>query len=165
MIWISRGRNLTWNKLNGGYINFPAAGLKKNWDQWWKPWQDSPSVLLSTPPFPALQGQTESLTSQEVCSPPTTHSHHFALPLKWKWKSFTCVRLCDPTDYTVHGIPQVRILEWVAVPFSNWSSWSRNWTRVSCIAGRFFPSWTTTDALKGNPQKTQVGRAGVMWPL
>ena len=23
------------------------------------------------------------------------------------------------------------------------SSWSRNWTRVSCIAGRFFSSWTT----------------------
>ena len=26
--------------------------------------------------------------------------------------------LCDPMDYTVHGILQVRILEWVAIPFS-----------------------------------------------
>ena len=26
--------------------------------------------------------------------------------------------LCDPRDYTVHGILQVRILEWVAFPFS-----------------------------------------------
>ena len=25
--------------------------------------------------------------------------------------------LCDPVDYTVHGILQARILEWVAVPF------------------------------------------------
>ena len=26
--------------------------------------------------------------------------------------------LCDPMDYTVHGILQARILEWVAFPFS-----------------------------------------------
>ena len=30
--------------------------------------------------------------------------------------------LCDPTDYTVHGILQARILEWVAFPFSRRSS-------------------------------------------
>ena len=30
----------------------------------------------------------------------------------------SCLTLCDPTDYTVHGILQARILEWVAVPFS-----------------------------------------------
>ena len=27
-----------------------------------------------------------------------------------------CPTLCDPMDYTVHGILQARILEWVAVP-------------------------------------------------
>ena len=26
--------------------------------------------------------------------------------------------LCDPMDYTVHGIIQARMLEWVAFPFS-----------------------------------------------
>ena len=30
--------------------------------------------------------------------------------------------LCDPIDYTVHGILQARMLEWVAVPFSRGSS-------------------------------------------
>ena len=30
----------------------------------------------------------------------------------------SCLTLCDPTDYTVHGILQARILEWVAFPFS-----------------------------------------------
>ena len=30
----------------------------------------------------------------------------------------SCLTLCDPMDYTVHGIPQARILQWVAVPFS-----------------------------------------------
>ena len=33
-----------------------------------------------------------------------------------------CPTLCDPKDYTVHGILQARILEWVAVPFSRESS-------------------------------------------
>ena len=31
--------------------------------------------------------------------------------------------------------------EQVAFPFSRGSSWPRNWTRVSCIAGRFFTNW------------------------
>ena len=29
-----------------------------------------------------------------------------------------CPTLCDPMDYTVHGILQARILEWVIFPFS-----------------------------------------------
>ena len=40
-----------------------------------------------------------------------------------------------PLDYTVHGILQARILEWVAIPFSRRSSQPRDWTQVSCIAG------------------------------
>ena len=40
-----------------------------------------------------------------------------------------------------------RILEWVAYLFSSGSSWSRNQTRASCIAGRVFASWATRDAL------------------
>ena len=28
-----------------------------------------------------------------------------------------CPTLCDPMDYTVHGILQARILQWVAFPF------------------------------------------------
>ena len=39
-----------------------------------------------------------------------------------------------------------RILKWVVYPFSRESSWLRNWTGVSCIAGRFFTSWTTREA-------------------
>ena len=30
----------------------------------------------------------------------------------------SCPALCDPMDYTVHGILQARVLEWVAFPFS-----------------------------------------------
>ena len=49
--------------------------------------------------------------------------------------------------YSVHGILQAIILEWVAVPFSRGSSKPRDWTQVSCIAGRFFTSWTMREAL------------------
>ena len=48
--------------------------------------------------------------------------------------------LCNPMDYTVHGILQTRILEWVAFPFSRGSSQLRDQTQVSLITGRFFIS-------------------------
>ena len=51
-----------------------------------------------------------------------------------------CPTLCDPMDYTVHGIVQARILEWVAFLFSRGSSQPRDRTQVSRIAGRFFTS-------------------------
>ena len=51
-----------------------------------------------------------------------------------------CLILWDPMDYTVHGILQARILEWVALPFSKGFSQPRGQTQVSCIAGGFFIS-------------------------
>ena len=39
---------------------------------------------------------------------------------------------------SVHGILQAGLLEWVAISFSRGSSWSRNWTWVSCFADSFF---------------------------
>ena len=55
----------------------------------------------------------------------------------------SCLTLCDPMGYTVHGILQARILEWVAFPFSRGSSQPRDQTQGSCIVGRFF---TTREA-------------------
>ena len=37
-----------------------------------------------------------------------------------------CLTLCDPIDYTVHGILQASIQEWVAFPFSRGSSQPRD---------------------------------------
>ena len=48
--------------------------------------------------------------------------------------------LCNPMDYTVHGILQARTLDWVAYPFSMGSSQPRDRTQVSCIVDRFFTS-------------------------
>ena len=66
------------------------------------------------------------------------------LQVKVKVKvAYLCLTLCDPMDYSVHGILQVRILKWVAFPFFRGSSQPRDQTQVSCIAGRFFSSWAT----------------------
>ena len=48
-------------------------------------------------------------------------------------------------DYTVHGILQARILEWVAMSFSRGSSQLRDKTHVSHNAGRFFTIWATKE--------------------
>ena len=52
----------------------------------------------------------------------------------------SCLTFCDTMDYTIHGILQTRILEWVAIPFSRGSSQPRDQTQVSHIVGRFFTS-------------------------
>ena len=67
-----------------------------------------------------------------------------------KWKSLSHVGLCDLMDYTVHGLLQARILEWIAFPFSRGSSPPRNWTHISCIAGGFFTCWATREDQPGN---------------
>jgi len=52
------------------------------------------------------------------------------------WKSMDC----SPPGFSVHGIFQARILEWVAISSSRGSSQPRDQTQVSCTAGRFFPN-------------------------
>ena len=60
-----------------------------------------------------------------------------------------CLTLCYPLNCSlpgssVHGISQLRILEWVAIFFSKWSSQSRDQTCISwfsSIAGRFLTCW------------------------
>ena len=53
---------------------------------------------------------------------------------------------CRQILYQLSHQGSSRTLEWVAYPFSRGSSWPRNWTRVCCIAGRFFTSWATREA-------------------
>ena len=45
---------------------------------------------------------------------------------------------CTLPCSSVHGISQVRVLEWVAISFSRGSSQPRDQTSISCIAGGFF---------------------------
>ena len=56
---------------------------------------------------------------------------------------------CSLPGSSVHGIFQARIPERVAIPFSRGSSWPRDQTQVSCIAGGFFTDWATREAPEG----------------
>ena len=51
----------------------------------------------------------------------------------------SCPTLCDPMDYTVHGILQARIPEWVAIPSCSLLHGIFP-TQVSYIVSGFFTS-------------------------
>ena len=64
----------------------------------------------------------------------------------------SCPTLCDPMDcslpgYSVHGIFQAIVLEWIAISFSKGSSQPRDWTRVSRIVDRCLTVWATREVL------------------
>ena len=61
----------------------------------------------------------------------------------WKSESVICSVMsnpmdCSPPGSSDHGILQASILEWAAIPFFKGFSQSKDWTHVTCIAGRFF---------------------------
>ena len=84
-----------------------------------------------------------------ICREVLYHEHHLGSPIYIVSEvqvAQSCPTLCDPVDYTVHGILQARILDWVAFPLFRASSQPRDRTQVSCIAGGFFTSWATREA-------------------
>ena len=84
-----------------------------------------------------------------VCSSRTTWCPEGEL--KWSEVSLLSrVRFCNPMDCSpsrssIHGILQARILEWVVISFSRRTSWPRDRTQVSHIAGRRFTLWATRE--------------------
>ena len=54
--------------------------------------------------------------------------------------------LCRQILYQLSHQGSLRILEWVAYPFSGGSSLRRNKPGVTCIAGRFFTNWAMREA-------------------
>ena len=54
---------------------------------------------------------------------------------------------CRQILYQLSHKGSPRTLGWVAYSFSSRSSQPRNWTGVSCIAGRFFTNWAIREAL------------------
>ena len=87
------------------------------------------------------------------CFPSTTWGRDCLLSIVYSWlfchkvKESEVVQSCptvwDPMNcslpgFSVHGIFQARVLEWVAISFSRGSSWPRDQTQVSCTVGRRF---------------------------
>ena len=71
-------------------------------------------------------------------------------------QSFTTT-LCDPIDYTVHGILQAKILEWVAFPISSGSSQLRDRTRAPTLLADSLPAEPP-----GKPKNTGVGSLSLL---
>ena len=67
---------------------------------------------------------------------------------------------CSLPGFSVHRILQGRVLEWVVISFSRGSSWPRDRTQVSCIAGRCFTHWVCWGGLKA---KGEGGIRGLGW--
>ena len=65
-----------------------------------------------------------------------------------------CLTLCNPVDYTVHGLPQARTLEWVAFSFSRGFSKPRDRAQVSHIA---------VDSLPAEPEGKPLREWIVKW--
>ena len=63
---------------------------------------------------------------------------------KGKLVTQSCLTLCNPMDYNPSGssasaVFQARILEWVAIPFSRGSFWSRDWTQFPALQADSLP--------------------------
>ena len=74
---------------------------------------------------------------------------------------------CSLQGFSVHGIFQARVLEWVAISFSRRSSWPRDWTQVSSTAGRCFTIWATREAQDSVTTNLEPGilECEVKWAL
>ena len=125
---------------------------------WSEPWVDvwGMTISLSLPPY----------SESESCSVVSDSLRPYGLYSPWNSPGQnTGVGSCSllqgifPTQISNPGLPHCRwilyqlshkgsprILEWVGYPFSSGSSWPRNWTRVSCIAGGFFANWAMREA-------------------
>ena len=82
---------------------------------------------------------------------------------EWVKVARLCPTLCDPMDYTVHGILQARMLEWVTFPFSRGSSQPRDRPRSPTFQMDYF-----TAEPQGKPKNTGVGSLSlhqqIFWP-
>ena len=105
-------------------------------------------------------------------SPILTFHYYMSLPLYFHKLTRESVSLLssvqlfgDPIDcnlqgFSVHGIFQARILEWVAVSFSKGSYQPRDQTQVSGITGRFYTIW----AIREVPSRSVVSDSDSLWP-
>ena len=91
-----------------------------------RPLCPSPTPRVYPNSCPLSQGCHPTISSSVLFpSPPAYNlSQHHGL---FKWVSSS------------HQV--VKILEWVAYPFSSGSSWTKNWAGASCIACGFFTKW------------------------
>ena len=103
-------------------------------------------------------------------SPPGSSVHGILQARIPEWVAILFSRGIFPTQGSNTGLPHCRqilyqlshkgsprILEWIAYPFPSRSSWPRNWTGVSFIAGGFFTNWAIReDPIRKAQSKTLI---------
>ena len=146
---ISHARILEW-----AAISF-SRGFSQPRDRTWSPALQEDSLACELPGKPPYNPSCLVMTIFHISGhdlatkPPPSY---FIMKVK-VLAAQLCLTLCDLMDCSlpgssVHGILQARILEWVAIFFSRGSSWPRDRTWVSWIAGRSFTMWATREAPK-----------------
>ena len=114
-------------------------------------------IMLMLPSLPGYTSESQ-VSFLQIQSPTPIDSG--SVGLGWgigtsdfnKWLSQSCLTLfnpvdCSPSGSSVHGLLQLRILEWVAILFYRGSSQPTDQIQVSPVAGTFFTIWVIRGAL------------------
>ena len=80
----------------------------------------------------------------------------------------SCLTLCDPVDCSppgsfVHGISQTRMLDWVVIFSCSGSSWPRDRTCISYIAGKYFTAEPAGESPKASLNQGPVMTKSPVW--
>ena len=110
--------------------------------------RSSPSWELSAPvPVCALWLTLTLPSSPWVKATENSTAFHTECVCVCVWITQFCDPMdCSPPVFSVHGVLQARILEWVANPLPRGSSWPRDRTWVFRTAGGFFTVWAMREA-------------------
>ena len=117
------------------------------WKQWWSlTWA---SILIHSRDISDLVKYWHNIT--------VTHIFFFTFI---EWKLLSCVQLCNPMDYTLHGILQARILEWVAFPSPGDLPNPRIEPQSPTLQADSLPAEPP-----GKPKSTRVGSLSLLWRI
>ena len=111
-------------------------------------WSEISSVTLALSSGPLL---TSLLAAMSLNSPTYGSLQPIMLSVK-VMVTQSCLTLCNPKDYTFHGILQARILEWVAISFTRGSSQPRDRTKSPTLQVDSLPAEPP-----GKPKNTGAG--------
>ena len=96
---------------------------------------DGPSRCVIMWPFLPAWREPESGSKPYKVTNPLGLGHHISPCVLSRCSSIQlCPMDCSPPGSSVHGVPQARILEWVAISSSRESSWPRDWTPISYVS-------------------------------